>query len=116
MQIWTNQCTRSGSFYLNVYSSMSSTYTQFVNVQPGCTVRTRQRLVNSAGTDYYYTGWVTSSPKSSAYTTTHSSFTGSKRCFSEWSVRRSDGSWYTRYHYNTSYLNNATFRDICSDS
>jgi hypothetical protein len=116
MTIWTDKCTNGTDFWWGVFDELGSSYTQWVGVSPGCTVRTRQRMVNSAGTGFYNSAWVTSSPKSSYYSTTHSNFQAKKNCFSEWSVRRKDGSWYTRYHYSSKYQSSATFRDICTDA
>lgn len=116
MQIWTNKCTRSSAFFLTPYDELDPRYTQWVGVQPGCTVRTRHRMVNKAGNDYYYTPWVVSKPKSSYYATTHSVFVGKKRCFSEWAVQRKDKSWYSRIHYSAKFKDSKKFRDICTDN
>jgi len=113
--VGTNACTKTSAMWTAPPEELTYKMDIWFMVNANCTVRLRNRVVSGSG--YAVTAWKTyKNTTSKAKYDVAFELDARKRCFTEFSVKRKDGSWYTRYHYNTNYLNNKTFREKCSDA
>lgn len=116
-QMYTNKCTKGSTFWLDVWEELGTGYQQWIAVGPHCTARFRHLMIS--GSNGVWTSWRTKTNSSSSYgspTTLDAPFEAKKWCYSEWEVKRSDGTWWLLFYYNPNFLKSTTMQEICTDA
>lgn len=115
LNVATNACPKYSTVWAGTTEELSYNMDMFYMVNAKCTVRLRDRMLSGSG--YKTSAWRTfSNTSTKPKYGVASEVDARKRCFTEFAVKRKDGSWYSKYQYNSNYMSDSTFREKCSDS
>jgi len=118
-QMFTNKCSSGSTYWLGINTVADPTPNQYYNAGPYCTLRWRYRMENAAGNGWEvspYASVTNNSSKRTGNVTTNIVIRTSKMCWIEYSVKRSDGTYYMVYHYSDRFRSSQLMREICTDA
>ncbi len=110
--MYTNKCNDGVGFFVLPPAELMHRQDLWYSGPRACNVRARVRVINADGHNAHWSAWAYSNKSTDVVL----EWDARIWCFSQYEVRRYDGTWFNNYHYSQAFHDSLTRRQICTDA